>query len=649
MNQRCGELIQVKDLKIKPTNQIVSTLSNFITSLKSKVEHSQLKSWEDCINYLKGTFLGTDEYDEIYVLFEYCLPLTSYRRPDVILLFNNLVLVLEFKRKNVVLEIDKSQLRGYLNQLRNYHQISHEKDLDIQGALVVTECSVKKIDNENGIDIIEGDVLRSFLDRIKKSEPNKLEPMELAEVKDWINSKYMPLLDIFTATTEIFVNNKVPYIKNIDEGDIKETQTYILDKINKNNDKKRIFFLTGVPGAGKTLVLLNLLYNLNSSICENKCIQALFTSGNAPLISVLTYILSKHKHILDGEAFIKGIADIKANYKKESNLPLENSNSYRTILFDESQRAWDLDRMKKYEVSEPELLLKIQNKAFAKHGSTNLVCSYGEGQSIYLGEESGFKLWAEVLNKKDYLDWEVYYPETLKKYFENRPKTHMIKNLFMEKSIRGNFVDLTPFINAILDVDLEEGKQVFKDIMSSGFDVKLSRNFHSIKQYLDDYSNQCQDKFYGLVCSSYSSKNTLEKKIPSFTKILSYDDNHRLGKWYTEYSSELKEAVSEFGCQGLELNIPIVIFGRDYIIQNGQWVISQRALDLANSNIGNYRNILKFNNKEEIFKNIYRVLLSRGRKGLILFIPNQCSDLNETYKFFKDLGIEELEYDHLKM
>ncbi|WP_343290747.1 DNA/RNA helicase domain-containing protein [Turicibacter bilis] len=629
MNQRCGELIQVKDLKIKPKDQIVSTLSNFITSLKSTVEDSQLKSWKDCINYLKGTFWGTNEYDEIYVLFEYCLPLTSYRRPDVILLFNNLVLVLEFKRKDVVLEIDKSQLRGYLNQLRNYHQFSHDNKLDIQGALVVTGSSVKKIYNENGIDIIEGDELRSFLDSIAP----KLLPMELHKVKSWVESDYMPLLSIMLATRKMFLRGEIPQIKNIEEGDIKETQEYILKKINENNDKKRIFFLTGVPGAGKTLVLLNLLYELNNSICKSKPIEALFTSGNAPLISVLTYILSGDKETLDGEAFIKNISDIKANYDKAKNLPQKWKSSYRTILFDESQRAWDLDHMSKYDykVSEPELLLRLQNKAYQDHGSTNMVCSYGEGQSIYFGEESGFELWAEVLNKKDYLDWEVYYPETLKKYFENRPKTHMIKNLFMEKSIRGNFIDINPFINAILDVDLEGGKKASENIISSGFDIKISGNFDKVKEYLEQYRSQSSDKFYGLVCSSSSSsKATLKHFIPTCTKILTSNDNQNIGKWYVKDCCNLTEAVSEFGCQGLELNIPIVIFGGDYLIKEGKWLINPTA------GVKNYKN------KDEILKNIYRVLLSRGRKGLILFIPNEFSDLNETYEFFKNLGIEEL-------
>lgn len=633
MNRGCGELIQVKDLKIKPIDQIVSTLSNFITSLKFKVkvEDSQLKSWVDCIKYLKGAFLGTNEYDEIYVLFEYCLPLTSYRRPDVILLFNNLVLVLEFKRKDVVLEIDKSQLRGYLNQLRNYHQFSHDNKLDIQGALVVTGSSVKKIYNENGIDIIEGDELRSFLDSIAP----KLLPMELHKVKSWVESDYMPLLSIMLATRKMFLRGEIPQIKNIEEGDIKETQEYILKKINGNNDTKRIFFLTGVPGAGKTLVLLNLLYELNNSIWKSKPIEALFTSGNAPLISVLTYILSGDKETLDGEAFIKNISDIKANYDKAKNLPQKWKSSYKTILFDESQRAWDLDHMSKYDykVSEPELLLRLQNKAYQDHGSTNMVCSYGEGQSIYFGEESGFELWAEVLKKDDYLDWEVYCPKELEHYFKGRKGNNYIvdEKLFMEKSIRGNFIDINPFINAILDVDLEGGKKAFENIISSGFDIKISGNFDKVKEYLEQYRSQSSDKFYGLVCSSSSSsKATLKHFIPTCTKILTSKDNKNIGKWYVKDCCNLTEAVSEFGCQGLELNIPIVIFGGDYLIKEGKWLINPTA------GVKNYKN------KDEILKNIYRVLLSRGRKGLILFIPNEFSDLNETYEFFKNLGIEEL-------
>lgn len=634
-----GKLIRVGELKNSDEVKLAKELDSYIEQLDLEVGESQRKSWRECIKYLKNTFIDSKLYDDVYILLEYCIPLSCYRRPDVILLFKNKVLVLEFKRKNISLEIDKSQLRGYLNELRNYHEKSHEEELDVVGALVVTEAA-DCIYYENGIDIIEGNKLKEYLESIDK---DKLIPMSEIEAVLWADSDYMPLLSIIDATTNMFLKGEIPQVRNIEEGDIKETQDFIIDKIRNNGNKKRIFFLTGVPGAGKTLVLLNLLYQLNN-IDKSKCIRTLFTSGNGPLISTLSYILSKDKDRLDGEAFIKEIKSIKSSlYDKFKDYPKSGVRTYETILFDESQRSWDLNHMQQYKfkVSEPELLLKLQNKAFNDYGKANLVCSYGEGQSIYLGEESGFKIWSEVLNREEYKDWEIYCSQELGEYFAGRDNTIIVEELFIDTSIRGNFIDVNPFIKAILDVDVTNGKYELEKIYSSGFDIKIARDFSKIKQYLREYEEESLDSFYGLITSSNASIYTLENTIPGFKKVLSQNDNSRIGKWYVDDCNKLEEAAAEFGCQGLELNIPIVAFGRDYIIQDGSWRVSLKVLQKAKVD-KSYNKVLKYKDKDEIFKNIYRVLLSRGRKGLILFIPNGCKDLDETYTFFVKVGIEEL-------
>lgn len=637
--KKYGKLIRVGELKESNEITLEKEIDIYIEKLDLDVEESQRKSWRECIKYLKNTFNSDSLYDDVYILFEYCIPLSCYRRPDVILLFKNTVLVLEFKRKKVSLGIDKSQLRGYLNELRNYHEKSHEHKLDILGVLVVTEAA-EGIYYENGIDIIEGKKLKEYLERFDKE---KLMPMEERDVVLWAESDYMPLLSIVDETTNMFLKGEIPQIKNIDECSIKVTQDFIMDKINNNENKKRIFFLTGVPGAGKTLVLLNLLYYLNNEDRE-KVIKGLFTSGNGPLISTLSYILSKDKEKLDGEAFIKEIKNIKSSlYDKRKDYPKPEVRSYETILFDESQRSWDLNHMQQYKfnVSEPEVLLKLQNKAFNDHGKANLVCSYGEGQSIYLGEESGFEIWSEVLNKKEYMDWEVYCSKDLGRYFKGRNNTFIKEELFIDTSIRGNFIDVNPFINATLEVDYDRSTSELKKIISSGFDIKISREFLKIIEYLSEYTNQCSDKFYGLIASSNASVLTLQKTIPRFKKVLSQADNYRIGKWYIEDCCNLEEVVAEFGCQGLELNIPIVVFGRDYIIKDGSWMVSEKVLQKAKTD-KNYNKVLKYKDKDEIFKNIYRVLLSRGRKGLVLFLPNGCKDLEKTYEFFVKIGVEEL-------
>lgn len=526
--------------------------------------------------------------------------------------------------------------------MRNYHDVTHLDNLNVIGALVITEAT-DNIYEENGIEIIEGNMLADYLSRFSSLGINQ---MSDENVTGWVNSDYKPLLSIIDATTNMFLSGDIPQVKNIEEGKIKKTQDIVFHLVNNNSNKKRVIFLSGVPGAGKTLILLNILYRLNAGKEE---LNSLFTSGNGPLISTLSYILSKDKDKMDGEAFIKDIKSVKSTYyNKNNDCPVEDKSFFRNIFFDESQRSWDFEHMNTYrfKVSEPELLLRIQNKSFKDNKSCNLVCSYGDGQSIYLGEEGGFDIWSDVLNKEEYKDFEVYIPPQYEGYFNDRDNTFVIDDLFIDTSIRGNFIDLDPFINAVLEVDKEAAANELHKVVSKGFDIKVSRSFNEIKKYLEDSEGDDVYKSYGLIASSYASTKTLEGCISSFSKILTPSDNSRIGKWYVEDCNNLDEAA-EFGCQGLELNLPILIFGRDYIIKEGKWVMNPKLEDNSISS----KKISKYKNKEEIFKNIYRVLFSRGRKGIILFIPEECiyngrvykcSDLEETYKFFKTIGVKNL-------
>lgn len=637
---KVGKVILIRDLKNTNENAIESDLYDYVkNNLGLPVSLEQRKSWIDCIKYLKDTFINISEYDDMNIAFEYFIPLSCYRRPDVIMFYKKKILVLEFKKKNLLLEIDKSQLRWYLNEIRNFHYISHQKSLNIIGVLVATEGENYRY-KDKGIEIIEGNLLLEYLNEIDK---NSVEPMTIEDVNTWIESDYKPLLSIIEATSKMFLKGEVSHIKNIEEGNIQKTQDFLFDEIKSNKNKKKIFFLMGVPGAGKTLVLLNILYYLNI-LSKGEFLKAIFTSGNGPLISTLRYILSEDKSILDGAAFIKDIKNIKSSlYNKYSDYATNDVKSYETILFDESQRSWDLKHMQQYNynVSEPELLLRIQNKAFYDYGRSNLVCSYGEGQSIYLGEESGFEIWSEILNRKEYEDWEVYCPNALAPYFDGRKRTAIIDELFIDTSIRGTFIDVNPFINYVLNNDLIKAREEFNKISTSAFSINISRDFNEIKDYLRQYEVECNDSFYGLVTSSNASLNTIKKTITGFKNVLSQKDNPRIGKWYVEDCSKLEEAAAEFGCQGLELNIPVVIFGRDYIIRDGKWQVSEKVLYKAKID-RTYEKVLKYNNRNEIFKSIYRVLLSRGRKGLILFLPDGCKDLDDTYDFFREIGIKNI-------
>lgn len=627
-----GKLITVEELKQSNTKLLTEEIKDFIESLGLPVGKSQMVSWMDCIEYLKNALKDTVEFDDVYLVFEYWLPLSSFRRPDVIMFFSDRILVLEFKRKNIALDVDKNQLRGYLNELINYHDITHNYGEGfVSGCLILTEGD-DNIYNDYGLDVVSGNTLVKYL----LENYYNLDSMNLDNIQDWIKSEYRPLLSILQSTYDIFCNNKIPQIKNIQNGELSLTQNYILNHIRDNNNEKKIFFLKGVPGSGKTLVLLNLLYILNN---RDKCnLNMVYTSGNGPLISTLSYLLSKKKEFTS-HPFIRNVKDIKSwLYDKKHNCAKELVNNfYKTIGFDEAQRVWDLKQMKNYgyNLSEAELFLQIQNKAYEKFSSSNLICSYGDGQSIYIGEEGGFEEWSNVLNKEEYKDWHIYCPEDLKNYFKTRDNITFANELSINTSIRADFININPLINAILDVNIEEAKEQVKEIIKRGFALKVVNNLDDLKEYLTEVKSQYKYISYGYVASSNSSVRAIKQKIPEFNKILAQTEVNMVGKWFIEDCKKLKCALSEFGCQGLELDLPIVLLGGDYIIKNGKWIINERLIEEAARN-NLYKKILNYEDRDETIKNIYRVLLSRGRKGMILFIPDY-NDFNEIDNFFKNI------------
>lgn len=628
-------LCNVQYLINNETNTIVSNIEKFIDTLDLEYNNSQKKSWIDSIEYLKNTFNKLDGYRDIYIAFEYVIPMSCYKRPDIVLFFKDKILILEFKRKDIALDVDKQQLRGYLNEIRNYHEES--RNLIVNGCLVVTEGK-DFIKSENNIDIVCGNTLYEYL----KDMNNDF--MDKDYVVKWISSKYKPLLNIIEATRDRFINDSIQEIKNIEEGSLKRTQEFVINSIKNNKSNKNIIFLTGVPGAGKTLVLLNTVYYTN----DVSNVDTIFTSGNGPLISVLQNLLSKDKDNLDGSSYIKEIKSIKSSmYDKYKDIPKQGVNLFKTICFDEAQRAWDLKHMEKYKfkVCEPELLLKLQNKAYEEYGSVNLICSIGEGQSIYVGEESDFKdTWGNILNKDEYKDWNIYCTKNLSSSFTNRDinKNLFIKDeLHIDTSIRANFIDTSKFIEAVLDVNRDKARIEVSKMVDLGYEIKICRDFEKIKSRIKDMKQDNRDNSYGLIASSNSSRRVLNDKINGFRKILSQMDNAYIGKWYVDDCDKLESAASEFACQGLELNYPVVVISGEYKIDNGKWCINNRIIEEAKKGNKDYKKVLDYSNRDSIFRNIYRVLMSRGRNGLILFIPDY-RPLDETFKFFRNIGIEEI-------
>lgn len=549
----------------------------------------QKLAWVDCFKHLQAE-LSKCTIPDGYIVFEYVLPMEGGRRPDVLLLIENKLFILEFKMKGGYQRADYDQLCGYYRDICNYHYESAK--LDVVAGLVLTQSINKLTEIENDISILSSDKLKVFLDKHLTGAPI------CTDLKQWLESAYVPLPNLVDAAVEIFNDNPIDELKSAKSAGIYETLNE-LDKVTKwvkgadNRNKANVLTLvTGVPGAGKTLLGLEFVH-------RNKTGQ--FLSGNGPLVDVLQYALKN-------KTFVRALKDFKRQYMKPGRDPHTN-----LIVFDEAQRMWDEKKNKNYQMSEPSCIINIADR---DSKPCHYVALVGEGQEIYVGEEVGISLWCDALKSSD-KPWIIFCPPALKHHFQflssDRVRVNELLNL--DQSLRAHSASLYPkWVQDILNgtPNVEIAKQTIED----GFNIYITRDLDKAKRYCRNrYQNT--DKKYGLLSSS---DNIQFNRLP-------------LGPWFHDSicspnsCCSFQRTISEFECQGLELDMPVLIWAKDFLRNGSGWL-----LDKKNP---------KFNDPLQIKLNSYRVLMTRGRDGVVLFFPQE-SLFDETYSFFKSAGGQEL-------
>ena len=540
------------------------------------------RSWADCFRFLKAN-LDSPELEKYPILFEY-LMVDSEKRPDVIILCEDKVVILEFKQKNEVKKADIAQAAEYRKDISYFHSQTAYQGLSVESYLVYTVPNTDRIDfpHLTPSDFQEG--LKRIL----------TEPMSPQKAWEWLNSIYEPLPNIADATARLFQTGELPNIKSIREGHIQDCLRAINEIAGLH--QRSIIFVEGVPGAGKTLVGIKTVYD---TYTKDPNMRPLYLSGNGPLVNILQNSLSITGS--EGKAFIQGMHTFKRNHDRF--VPVNN-----LLVFDEAQRAWD--EKKNCGISEPEALLRM----LSPKQSVTLICLIGKGQAIYTGEEIGMPLWQDALNKIP--GWNVYLPQSL----ANTVYGQIDNRLFLDTSIRNDFVNVSPLVEAMLDCQFEKAREIYLELVQQGLMIYLTQKpdvLHEIVQLVK--SNNPKDHV-GILVSSYANKKELfpvgysDEKIPI----------DKSWKWYSEESEQLTKGASEFTIQGIELEWPIVTFGGDIFLQNGKWVISNPVWEEGKT---------KFSNFSAIIKNIYRVLLTRSRKGMYLYIPHEKNNnLLETWQ-----------------
>jgi len=646
--------------------------------------------------------------EDAQVIFKYEIPRMG-KRIDVVLLLRGIIFCLEFKvGQRDALQADVEQVMDYALDLKNFHRFSHDKV--IVPILIPTNRNTSTTafmpsvyDDQIYNPLISGaehlqDLIKNVLIHAKATN--------MGTIDNWTISPYTPTPTIIEAARALYENHSVEDIirHEADEVFTDRTINYILQVIeqSKAQKKKSICFVTGVPGAGKTLVGLDVAIKQTYKDGElDKENGAVYLSGNGPLVAVLTEALARDnqkKCVAKGERknlsdsrrevseFIQIIHRYRDNMLAKIKNPVENGileigpekaihlehTGYGEVehvaIFDEAQRSWTHKRIADYlkrggtygnklkvpnfPMSEAEFLIWSLDQ---REDWAVIVCLVGGGQEINTGE-AGITEWIKALNTM-FKHWDVYISDKLTEaeYAEGRvnellqgnDKVTYAEDLHLAVSLRSFRAEtLSAFVQSLLAFR-PDAAYLYKDVASRNYPIVLTRDMDTSRAWLRKQARGTQQT--GILVTKVAARFK-----PLAVHILAQDEDNAV-HWFLEdktdirSSNYLEDAATEIQVQGLELDYACVLWDADMRCENGVW------------------NFYKFNGKnkwnpennrenQKYMLNAYRVLLTRARQGIIICIPKGNSRLTQegfpedptrlpefydgTYEYLKGLGIK---------
>ena len=610
---KCGWHGTLKKFLSAGNESILEKLQNHhIKSMNEAPGTSQVKAWKKTIIDLKDQIKElvdrNNRSENWSLIFEYEIPRESGRRPDVILLAEKDIFILEFKGYNHILQSHVDQVASYSRDIQHYH--SESRNYQVQPILVLNKFK-EDPNNAHKVDICDSNSIAQLIIRKTLTERGTA-----IDVENWLSAEYEPLPSLVTAARHVFQNEKLPYIKRASSAGIPDTIQKISEiaKSARRNSERHLVVVTGVPGSGKTLVGLQFVYEYVDETDRT----SVFLSGNGPLVEVLQHALKSKVFVQDVHGFLREYGGNNPTLPKE-----------HIWVYDEAQRAWDQDKAQERRgegaFSEPYDFLhlgeRIDNYAV-------IVALIGEGQEIHIGEEAGIQQWNSALLSMNE-EWFVHCPNKLADIFTVK-NVALDDRLNLSTTLRSHIAgDTHEWVSCILNGDITRAKELSKLIVDQNFNIYISRNLDDCKRYLRERYLGNEDKRFGIMASS-KAKNLSKYSI---LNDFSNTRNVRKGPWYNNSPSSAKsccqllDVVTEFGCQGLELDMPLLAWGSDLTWDGTKW----------QSNIRKN----KARDPHTLRINSYRVLLTRGRDGLVVFVPEEA-DLDSTYQVLLSSGFQEL-------
>lgn len=625
------------------------------------VDRSQRDAWLEEISLLKRVLEGIDGWLHL----EFDVPRLG-SRIDAVVVTTSAVIPIEFKvGEREFRRGDVEQAWDYALDLKNFHEASHAADLF--PILVATEAhgeaepwAPPAPDRVRRPRRCHARSLRAgILDAIAQSSGARIDPGE------WGRAPYRPTPTIIQAARALYAGHAVEAIARNDAGATNLASTSrrveeIVDEMSRRGGKA-VVFITGVPGAGKTLVGLDLATRRRAAGESH----AVYLSGNGPLVAVLSEALtrdevSRHKAhgqaVRKGEvaqrvkAFIQNVHHFRDEGLRDEVLPPAD----HVVIFDESQRAWtkektsDFMRRRKnrpgFSQSEPEFLLRYMDR---RNDWAVVVCLVGGGQEIHTGE-AGIGEWLSALGSS-FPDWHVYISPNLRdsEYAAERAisalqrstTVHQEPQLHLAVSMRSFRAErVSGFVKAVLDGDLPNANRLIAEFKSR-YPVVISRDLDRARRWIRTKARGSERT--GLVASSQA----MRLKPHAIDVRVSIDPVHYFlnDPTDTRASSFLEDAATEFQIQGLELDWACVSWDADLRRTDNGWSHHSFRGD-------SWTNVRK-NDRRRYQLNAYRVLLTRARQGMVIFVPpgddgdatRQPGFYDGTYEYLRKSGLPSLD------
>ena len=583
------------------------------------------------------------------------------KRIDVILLIKNMVFSLEFKNgKKIFTAQDAQQAEDYALDIKNFHKES--ENLYVCPILVATNAP--KYPKQQLTDCYPDKQIYLQRENIDTLFPkietivNKYGDDNRIDFEKWFNSQYFPTPTIVAAAVEAYNSHNVSEIARSEAGQDNiekcEQKIYEIIEYAQSNKKKCICFVTGVPGAGKTLVGLDVV----AKSLENRGDSlSVYLSGNGPLVEVLREALkkdvkSRKKINKETEGAINALIQEGFAFKRD-NMRTNMPTPEKILIYDEAQRVWDVSKMKakhkddlRMHVSEPQLLYSIMDR---HEEWAVMICLVGLGQDIYDGEV-GINEWFRC-GIDEFTNWEMFYSGAIFDQVEDKnidrnkiqecDRCKEVKELHLSTSIRSFRADKQcQFVDYLLDNKPQKAKEVY-NLTFNRFPVYITRNFANAKKWV---KNQVRGSQRSGVLASSSAQRLKPEGIFVMKDI-------DVKNWFLAPSNDLRSSnmleivASEFKVQGLEIDWSIVC-----------WDADLRRKNLKEWEFYKFRgsNWNKRNKEEQkrYLLNSYRVLLTRARQGMVIFVPKGVDAdedptrkqefYNGIYNYLLSCGLKEL-------